>query len=231
VRLCALIPAYNAETFVAGVVEQTRAILPVVFVVDDGSEDRTAEKARAAGAIVLSHPANYGKGRALRTGFRHALQEGFDGVVTLDADGQHDPHDIPHLLECARRTEAPVVVGARLDRRTMPLHRRGNNRLVTAVGRWLCGQRVWDFQCGLRFLRSDVLRAVSLETEGYETESEFLIQAGRLGFRIESVPVQTIYAGQTSHVRAWREMRRFSRLLFRSLVRIPPRRYDENAHR
>lgn len=230
-RLCALIAAYNAEALIATVVEQTRAILPAVYVVDDGSLDSTAEKARAAGAEVVSHPVNRGKGCALRTGFARVLDDGFDGVITLDADGQHDPQDIPRLLECATRTEAAVVVGARIHRRTMPLHRRLNNGLVTTVGRWLCGQPVPDFQCGFRFLRRDALRAVPLETDGYETESEFLIQAGRRGFRIESVPVQTIYAGQVSHVRAWREMRRFTLLLFRSLVRIPPRLYDENEHR
>lgn len=228
-RVCALIPAYNVEAFIATVVEQTRAFLPRVYVVDDGSTDQTAKKARASGAEVLRHPTNRGKGHALRTGFQRALEEGFHAVVTLDADGQHDPHDIPSLLECAARTEAPIVVGARVERETMPLHRRLNNGLVSSVGRWLCGQPVLDFQCGFRFLSAEVLRAVTLETGGYETESELLIQAGRLGFRIENVPIRTIYAGQRSHVHAWREMRRFTRLLFRSLVRIPPRLYDENT--
>lgn len=228
-RLCALIPAYNAEAFIATVVEQTRTFLPHVYVVDDGSTDQTAHKARAVGAEILQHPTNRGKGYALRTGFQRVLEEGFDAVITLDADGQHDPHDIPLFLECAARTEAPLIVGARVKREMMPLHRRMNNGLVTFVGRWLCGQPVLDFQCGFRFLRSEVLRAVVLETNGYETESELLIQAGRLGFRIENVPIRTIYNGQISHVRAWREMRRFTRLLFRSLVRIPPRLYDENA--
>ncbi|MBM3214447.1 glycosyltransferase family 2 protein [Candidatus Poribacteria bacterium] len=225
-RLCVIIPALNAEPYIGAVVEEARAAIPHVYVVDDGSTDRTGEKALASGASVLTHDVNRGKGGALRTGYAQAQRDGFDAVVTMDADGQHLPSEMGKLVERFLHTGAPIVVGSRARRRsTMPLHRRANNALVSAVGTWLCGQPVQDFQCGYRLIRCDALRHILplLTTTGYETESELLIIAGRLGFRIESVDVSTIYSGQTSHVRALREMHRFTQLLFRSLCRVPAR--------
>ena len=99
----------------------------------------------------------------------------------------------------------------------MPLQRRLNNRLVSAVGSALCGQHVPDFQSGYRLIKAEVLKAVSLETERYETESELLIKAGRLGFRIESLPIQTVYGNEISNVKSFREMWLFTKLLVASL--------------
>jgi glycosyltransferase involved in cell wall biosynthesis len=223
-RICAVIPAYDEAARIASVIEATRAYLPTVFVVDDGSTDATREKALASGALVLGHARNRGKGAALRTGFREALARGYDAVVTLDGDGQHDPNEIPELLLRAGSSGAPIVVGARIRRRSaMPLHRRANNAIVSAVGTWLCGQRVPDVQSGFRFLRRDVLSAVQTETIGYEMEAELLVRAGRMGFPIESAPVTAIYADERSHVEPWREIVRYTRLLFRCLSAPPPR--------
>ncbi len=99
----------------------------------------------------------------------------------------------------------------------MPLHRRLNNRLISTLGSALCGQHVPDFQSGYRLIKAEVLKAVSLKTERYETESELLIKAGRLGFRIESIPIRTVYGDEISHIKPFREMRLFTKLLVASL--------------
>ncbi|RKX99556.1 hypothetical protein DRP77_13035, partial [Candidatus Poribacteria bacterium] len=170
------------------------------------------------GVVVLRHDRNMGKGMALRTGFSYALERGYELVMTMDGDGQHDPEDIPRFMERMGRGDADIVLGARvLDRRRMPIHRRLNNRLVSAVGSWLSGQKVVDFQCGYRLIRSEVLKAIKLETRRYETESELLIKAGRMGFRIVSIPIRAIYNGAKSNVRPFTEMRLFTLLLLKSL--------------
>ncbi len=218
VRVCAIVPAYNEGARVGRIVERVRGFVSAVVVVDDGSTDDTAERASAAGAHVVRHEHNRGKGVALQSGCAVAFRVGCDAVITLDGDGQHDPEDVLRFLDCFERTCADIVVGARVwNRAEMPVHRRLNNGLVTAVGRWLSGAAVIDFQCGYRFITADTWRHVDLETSGYEMEAEFLIRAGRLGYRIENVPIRTMYARATSHVKPLREMGRFTRLLLRSL--------------
>jgi hypothetical protein len=138
----------------------------------------------------------------------------------MDSDGQHQPADIPRFLEHFDNTHPDILIGARetQDLRTsMPLHRRVNNCLISYVGSKLCGQQVSDFQSGYRLIRAEVLRQVRLETERYETESELLIKAGRLGFRIESLPIQTRYGDEISYIKPLREIWLFTKLLLRSL--------------
>ena len=217
-KTCLLLPAYNVSQTVAKVVRGCTEFIDDIVIIDDGSSDDTAEIAAKHGAVVLKHPRNFGKGRALRTGFGYALQQGYERVGTLDSDGQHNPLDLPRFLSRFDETRADILIGTRVfERSAMPLHRRLNNSLVSAVGSALCGQRVPDFQSGYRLIRSEVIKAVSLQTERYETESELLIKAGRLGFRIESLPIHTVYGNETSHIRPLREMYLFTKLLIRSL--------------
>ncbi len=193
--------------------------MDAVCVVDDGSSDGTSDVALAAGATVVRHKRNMGKGIAIRSGIERALADGYDAVITIDGDGQHDPMDIPRFIDRHRETGAHVVVGTRMsDVAAMPIHRVWNNRLVSAVGQWLSDSVVPDFQCGYRFMLLEPLRALALETRGYEMEAELLLRLGRAGHAIDSVPVATVYAGEVSHVRPLREMLRFTRLLFRSLA-------------
>ncbi len=215
-----VIPAFNTASIIGEVVERVQRHTPRVLVVDDGSCDRTYWEANNAGATVLRHHENRGKGRALRTGFAWALEQGWDPVITLDSDGQHDPAEIPRFLKCYARQAADIVLGVRiLSYHRMPPHRRANNRLISAVGSWLSGQKIPDFQTGYRLIRAEVLRSVQLTTERYETEAELLIKAGRLGFHIAMIPIRAIYRNEISYVKPLREMRLFTCLLIRSLIR------------
>jgi glycosyltransferase involved in cell wall biosynthesis len=203
-----VIPAYDAAATVGAVVAGVRRVLPhaALLVVDDGSTDGTAAAAERAGAVVERFPTNRGKGAALRTAFARALADGHDAVLTIDADGQHDPAYAPALL--AALDAADVVVGVRARRRTsMPLHRRVSNAISSAAISYCAGCSLPDAQSGFRAIRASVLRSVHPLGDRYEFETDLLILAARAGFRIAGVPVPTIY-GAPSHFRALADSRR-----------------------
>ena len=217
-KACLLLPAYNESKMIAHIIQQATLFVGHVVVIDDGSSDQTAEIAAENGAIILRHDRNRGKGMALRTGFDYALRNGYELIVTMDSDGQHDPLNLPRFFDHFRGTQPDILIGGRLeDRSAMPLHRRLNNWLVSTVGSALCGQHIPDFQSGYRLIKAEVLEAIRLDTERYETESELLIKAGRLGFRMEYLSIRTIYGDEISHVKSLREMWLFTKLLMRSL--------------
>ncbi len=217
-EICVLIPAYNEEKAIAGVVERARRAARKVVVVDDGSSDRTAEMAEKAGAEVIRHGVNRGKGVALRNGCRQIFGEGWDRLIVVDGDGQHPPEKIADFVRVADETSAAIVVGNRMaDISTMPAIRFYTNWLTSAVISRLIGQKVPDSQCGFRLIRKDAMEAIDLATSNYDTESEMLIEAGRKGFAIASVPIPTIYAGAVSKIRPGRDTWRFIRLVMRSL--------------
>ena len=219
-KVCLLLPAYNESKTIGEIIQESSAFINEIIVIDDGSSDETAEIAAACSTVCLKNATNRGKGNALRKGFAYALARGYELVFTMDSDGQHRPADIPRFLEHFDKTQPDILIGARdtQDLRTsMPLHRRVNNCLISYVGSKLCGQHVPDFQSGYRLIRAEALRHVHLETERYETESELLIKAARLGFQIESLPIQTRYGDEISHIKPLREMWLFARLLLRNL--------------
>ena len=217
-RTWAVIPAYNAGDPLPGVARRAAAILGSdrVLVVDDGSSDGAPERAREAGAQVIAHPANRGKGAALSTGFAAALAAGAEGVITLDADGQHDPAWIPRFLEAAET--ADLVLGSRMrDPGAMPRLRRGVNRFTSAVVGRLAGTPLTDSQSGFRWIAREVLEAVRIESRRFDAESEILIKAARRGFRIVEIPVPAVYGNEVSRIRPMRDTLRFFRLVARSL--------------
>jgi glycosyltransferase involved in cell wall biosynthesis len=218
-KLCALIPAYNEATEIAHVVRGCAEHADEVLVVDDGSGDETAQAAEAAGATVIVHKRNAGKGAAIRTGLGYVRGHEFDAVVLLDGDGQHDWNEIRRFVEAAERTGAPIVLGDRMrDVAEMPALRRWTNRTTSRIISRLARQRIPDSQCGFRLLRAEVLADLDLKTANYETESEMLLQAAAAGHRIESIPIKTIYNAAPSHIHPVRDTWRFIKLALRALV-------------
>jgi len=189
-RVFALIPALNAEKTIGDVVRDCRAQLETVVVIDDGSNDATGEIAHANGAIVLRHDVNRGKGASLKTGFAYAVENGFDGVITLDADGQHLPSEIPKILKAHEESGADLVIGGRSHLFDHMLPRR---RLANRFSAWsiaiAAGTRVTDSQSGFRFYSTKMLRAIKLRTDGFDMESEVIVRAGRGGFKIITTPI------------------------------------------
>jgi glycosyltransferase involved in cell wall biosynthesis len=219
-RTAAVLPAYNAAPHLESVLDGVGRILPRehIIVVDDGSTDNTNEIARRAGVVVVNHETNQGKGAALRSGARRAIELGMGYIITLDADGQHDPAEIPNFVENAERTGADVIVGNRMDdRKDMPFIRIFANRATSAFVSLRTGQRVPDSQNGYRMLKTSIFQKVRLETTKYDTESEILIKAAGIGGTILSIPVQTIYGSEASRVNPFVDTLRFFRMVFRSL--------------
>ena len=201
--------------------------LPVV-VVDDGSGDDTARVAEAAGARVVSQTPNQGKGAALRAGFRFALADGVAAVVTLDADGQHDPAEIPKLVAAFEAGGADLVIGCR-DFGAMPPLRRLANTLGSLTLRLALGQRIHDNQSGFRLVGRRVMEALASSGEsGFEFEVEMIAECLRRGWLIEWVPIRTIYAGGPSHIRNRDHLVGFVRTAWRlrrsAVRRRPPER-------
>lgn len=219
-KVIAVIPARDAGSTIGDVVHRVLGVLPgaEVFVVDDGSTDATGDRAREAGATVIRHDSNRGKGAALETGFDRAVASGADAVLALDADGQHDPSFAPRLLKALEN--ADVVVGSREGNRSgMPWLRRATNDVTTWFVSRLAGQRIPDSQSGFRAIRTSVFSKVRPKSRRFEYESEFLIGAARAGFRIGEAPVPTLYNAPGSHIHPFRDTLRFIRLVLRHLVR------------
>jgi glycosyltransferase involved in cell wall biosynthesis len=220
VKVAILIPAFNAEATLASLLHSISTLFDRrnIFVVDDGSSDTTSAIARQGGVNLLRHKCNLGKGAAHRTGFSYILKQGYDALITLDADGQHDYRSLPDFVELARTENADIVVGSRRgDLSGMPLIRVLTNRTTSLVVSLLSGQRVADSQSGYRLIRTGPLRDIRLTTRNYQTESEILIKAGRKGYRIVSLPIRTIYAEEVSYIQPGTDTLRFIWLAIRSL--------------
>jgi len=208
----ALIPCFNEGGTVDEVVRAVKQSLPVVIVVDDGSTDATAANAAAAGAEVVRHATNRGKGAALRVGFQHLRDRGFQWALALDGDGQHAATDIPAFFQCAEKTGAPLIVGDRSAgaEKMPPLRRRVNrwmtNRLSRCAGIWLA-----DSQCGFRLVNLAALSGVKLTADHFEIESELLLRFIAVGQKVEFVPVEVIYKTNASKIHplldTWRWLR------------------------
>jgi glycosyltransferase involved in cell wall biosynthesis len=216
VTACALIAAFNEERHVAQVVAGTLRHVGRVFVVDDGSTDRTTDEARRAGADVIRHDRNQGKGLALRTGLAEVLALPFSHVVFLDADLQHDPAEIPLLITCAERGAAFVVGEREFAKDAMPAARYYSNVIGSRILSSFIGADVLDSQSGFRVIRSDWLRRVPLTGRGYEIETEMLIKLTRAGASLDRVTVSRLrYEGVRSHIRPFRDTFRTCMLAMR----------------
>jgi glycosyltransferase involved in cell wall biosynthesis len=211
--IIALVPGYNEGPRIGRVVSIAAAHLPVL-VVDDGSRDDTVAQARAAGATVIEQRPNQGKGAALRAGFRRALADGADAVLTLDADGQHDPAEIPTFLAAWATEPRPDLVVGRRNFRAMPPIRRLSNVLGGRAFSWAVGRPIPDNQSGYRLVSRRIMEATLASDEGgFEFEVEMITTCIRLGGAIAWVPIRTIYAGEPSHIRPLAHLRSFIRIV------------------
>lgn len=214
-KILALIPAYNEASHIRDVVTGARTHLPVL-VVNDGSTDDTATGAEEAGATLLSQIPNQGKGAALQAGFRWALDAGYEAVITLDADGQHDPAEIPKFLDAYADDQPDLIIGAREFEDMPPIR-----RLANTVGRWsfswAIGQPIPDNQSGYRLISQRLMEAILVSGEaGFEFEVEMIVICVQRGFTLGWIPIRTIYADEGSHIRPWHHTVNFFRMVWQT---------------
>jgi glycosyltransferase involved in cell wall biosynthesis len=223
VKIACVIPGLNEADAVAPVIAGCREQGLPVYLVDDGSTDATSERGREAGAEVIVHEVNLGKGRSLEDGIERATADGFDAVVFLDADGQHDPAALPLFVDAAENG-ADLVLGCRDFDRRMPFARRKTNQFQRWLLSRLAGQRLGDTQSGYRLVRTALWPKIRPKSGGFAAESEMLVSAARIGARIVNVPVPTIYVeGRKSRIRPVRDTWKFLLLVVRLLFTRPPR--------
>ncbi len=215
-KLGVAIPAFEAQRTIGDVVRRALALLPVL-VIDDGSRDGTADEARRAGAEVHVVSPNQGKGAALREAFRILFARGVTGVVTLDADGQHLPEEIPRLLEVAN--EADLVLGSR-ERLFLEMGgvRRASNRASSWAISLLAGRRLHDVQTGFRLYSRRLIETTGFPEHRFDAESAVVVRAARRGCRILTVPVRLGFADgrSTSHYRPLVDSLRIARAVVRA---------------
>jgi len=229
-QTAAVIPAYQDEKHIGDIVRRVRQQLDHVLVVDDGSTDQTAQRAREAGAEVIVHNQNRGKGEAIKTGLGYwlataspsrrtagRLDQEIMWVSLLDSDGQHLPEEIDRFLAAVTSATRPTfLIGNRMNNVTaMPLIRRIVNRYMSGRISRLCGQAIPDTQCGFRMVDRQLVPELLGGGDRFEYETEVLIIASRKGYRIESVPITTVYSDQVSKIHPMRDAIRFLKLMWR----------------
>jgi hypothetical protein len=207
-RVCGVIAAYNARETIAGVVRGVRRHLGTAIVADDGCTDGTGEVARQAGADVIRLERNRGKGHALRVLFAEARARGFSAAIAIDADGQHDPDDIPCFLQAHRDHPEAIITGSRMgDPDRIPRRRRNSMFVARFFVALAANQFIEDTQCGFRLYPLATIASLALRKERYVTETEILVKAGDSGGRVRSLPIKAIYPpGQPTHFRSIRDV-------------------------
>jgi glycosyltransferase involved in cell wall biosynthesis len=195
-RTLAVIPCCNEEATIGSVIHKTKRFVNTVLVIDDGSSDDTKEIAKEAGAIVISHKRNRGKGAAIRTGFQYALENNFDYVVTIDGDGQHNPLEIPALLDNVIKNGHDISIGYRVGSDTeMPMWRRVGKRVLDYTTSMGTGGFVTDSQCGFRAFNKKAVEMITpkLRGDAFSVESEQLIKAYESGLKVVNTSVTCKY--------------------------------------
>jgi glycosyltransferase involved in cell wall biosynthesis len=226
-RVAVLIPAYNAARTLEPVVRASLEQMRDVTVIDDGSADGTGHVAKRAGAQLLTHEVNRGKGAALKTGFAWAFEQGYDGVVTLDADGQHLPQEIPKFLDCRNKTSGDLIIGGRahLFGQMLPRRRMANRFSAWSIA-FASGVDITDAQSGYRFYSMRMLRTMRLRSNGFAMESEVIVRAGRGGFKVLTTPIDLGFVDgiSTSHYKPLKDTVTIAAVVFRTLIECLVRR-------
>lgn len=201
-KICVVMPAYDVEETIGAVVKDALKYVNKIFVVDDGSSDQTGRIAFQAGGDVISMAENRGKGHALKVLFQKAMDEGYDAVISMDADGQHDPKEIPRFIEAHKADPQAVIVGSRMHAiDKIPRARYNSMHVARFFISYAANQFIEDTQCGYRVYPLSLIEKLRLTQERYVTESELLIKAGDSGGRVTTIPIGTIYGDHVSHFR------------------------------
>lgn len=200
-EVCVVIPAYNEGKAIGGVLAAATTAGLDILVVDDGSADKTAEIARQFDVHLIVHEVNQGKGVAIRTAIAWVLDRGYQAALFMDADGQHEPAEISRFAECYAATQADLILGSRMHaNQQMPLVRKLSNRFSSLLVSGLAGTRVTDSQSGFRMLSARLLTQLQeMGGDGFDFETEMIIDAVWHGLRFCEVPISCIYADETSH--------------------------------
>jgi len=220
-KVCAVLPSYNEEKNITTVIKGILKHNIDVIEVDDGSKDKTSQRASENGAAVIRHHKKKGKGVSIRDGLNYATDNDYDYIITIDADGQHNPDEMPLFIKEADANEkAGIVIGSRLwNPEKMPLVRLCTNRFMSHLISLLCKQNIPDTQCGYKLIKKDVLKAVSVKSRKFEIESELLVKAAKAGFQIKSIPIKSIYAGEKSKINPFTDAIRFIRFLIKTVAK------------
>ena len=224
-----VIPAYNVGHRLHNVLSKALEYVQAhrVYVVDDGSTDATAEVAKHYGVVLTRHGTNRGKGEALKSGFRLVLENGLEGIITLDGDGQHDPDYIPDFIRIMEATPCDIVLGVRCFRiGRMPLDRIFSNLTSSILVSLVVKKWIPDSQSGYRLIRASVLKEIHLLSSYYEIETELLIKALWRGSRISYVPISLVYDDSYSNIRRFVDTKRFCKMVLRL---IKDRNLSENG--
>ncbi|MFA5039305.1 MAG: glycosyltransferase family 2 protein [Candidatus Omnitrophota bacterium] len=214
-QFACLIPSFNEEKTIGWLVKSLFDKGFHVTVIDDGSSDHTAKLAHENGAEVIINERNLGKGASLRKGFDILKGREYEAVFILDGDGQHLPEDMEPFIACFEEKKPGMIVGNRMHKpKGMPCLRWLTNSFMSHVVSRMCRQRVPDTQCGFRLISMNALKVIALNTDRYEIESEMLLEVARAGFKIESIPITSVYDGQFSAIHPWRDTVRFFKWFF-----------------
>lgn len=225
-KIAILIPAYNEEKYIGQVIENCLPYQLEIIVVDDGSLDQTVMvvknllKNKKYPLILLQHRQNKGKGAALDTGFKYAVKKGYQGVITLDADAQHDTKEIKKFLQMIEKEKPDLIIGSRFQNtQGMPFLRLATNYVTSWIISKLAGQKVEDVQSGFRYISTKVIKNIELRTKNFETEPELILKACWLNYKVKNLPISTIYYdGFVSEVNKFTDTLKFFQLVFKSLV-------------
>lgn len=191
--IIAIIPAYNEEKNIGRVIQETKKYVSSIIVVDDGSNDNTFQIAKNMNVIAIRNEGNKGKSGALKVGFHKALKEVAEIFIILDADGQHNPEEIPLFLNKIRKGFDLVIGARKFNEAFMPKMRILANFISSYLVSWVCGFRVEDSQSGYRVLRREVLETIELTSNRFQIDTEMIIKSSKYGFKVGFIPIETIY--------------------------------------
>ncbi len=225
-KIALLIPAYNEEKYIGQVIKNCASYSLNMVVINDGSLDQTETivkkllKNKKYPLILLQHERNKGKGAALDTGFKYAIKKGYQGVITLDADTQHDTKEIKKFLQMVKKEKPDLIVGSRFQNtHGMPFLRLATNYFTSWVISKLAGQKVEDVQSGFRYISQKLIKNVELKTKNFETEPELILKACWLNYKVKNLPITTIYHEDfVSEVNKFTDTLKFFKLVFKSLL-------------